>query len=267
MWQRRVHAKLRKTSGAEKHFREQAEHSNAARFSRDASIDATPGCLKGVTGNVPVTAEEAAGTLPEIGNGHNVRLVISRAGFNPCLPLAHVVGGSQVCVPVTAPDLQTTEFVDQKEVDHASNGVGAIYSRRAILQDVDVVNHYEGKEVDIHSLAGPGDAQRTKGNTFPIDKHQGFLGQEAAQVELDSTVPAIGDVHVDSPARLLRHKSCQVRCIADAQFFEVSRTIRIHWIGARLFRCRNVRAGHDDLHYCSDTPVSLPRCGHSLLAK
>src|SRR6266480_4758485 len=240
MWQRGVHAKLRKTSGAEKHFREQAEHSNAARFSRDASVDATPGCLKGVTGNVPVTAEEAAGTLPEVGNDHNVGLVISGASFQPCLPLAHVIGRSQVCVPVTAPDLQTTEFVDQKEVDHAGNGIGAIHSRRAILQDVDVVNHHEGKEVDIHSLAGTGDAQRTKGDTFSIDKHQGFLGQEAAQVELDSTVPAIGDVQVDGSARLLWQKGCQVRCIADAQFFDVRRTIRIHWIGARLFRGWNV---------------------------
>src|SRR5439155_3700814 len=111
------------------------------------------------------------------------------------LPLAHVIGCSQVCVPVTAPDLQTTEFVDQKEVDHASNGVGAIHSRRAILQDVDVVKHHEGKEVDIHSLAGPGDAQRTKGDTFSIDQNQSLSGQEAAQIEWDSTVPAIGDLH------------------------------------------------------------------------
>src|SRR5213079_1825273 len=116
MRQRGVHAKLRKTSGAEKHFREQAEHSNAARFSWDASIDPTPGCLKGVTGNVPVAAEETAGTLPEIGNDHNVGLVITGAGFQPCFPLAHVVGRSQVCVPVTAPDLQPAKFVDQKEV-------------------------------------------------------------------------------------------------------------------------------------------------------
>src|SRR6266403_15502 len=112
MRQRGVHAKLRKTSGAEKHVREQAELSNAARFTRVASIEPTPGSLKGVTGNVPVAAEDAAGPLPGIGNDHNVGLVITAAGFQPCLPLAHVVGRSQICVPVTAPDLQTTEFVD-----------------------------------------------------------------------------------------------------------------------------------------------------------
>src|SRR6266496_3696652 len=109
MRQRGVHAKLRRTSGAEKHFREQAEHSNAARFSHDASIDPTPGYLKGVTGKIPVTAKDAAGTLPEIGNDDNVGLIITRAGFQPRLPLAHIVGCSQVCVSVAAPDLQPTE--------------------------------------------------------------------------------------------------------------------------------------------------------------
>ena len=71
----------------------------------------------------------------------------------------------------------------------------------------------------------------------------------------------------DGSARLLWQKSCQVRCIADAQFFDVCRTIRIHWVRADFFRGRNVRARHDHLRYYGDTLVSLPRCGHSLLAK
>src|SRR6476660_7847533 len=221
MRQRGVHAELRKPSGTEKHFREQAEHSNAARFFHDATIESPPRYLKGVTGNVPVAAKEASSPLPEIGNDHNVGLVIAGASFQPRLPLSHIVRRSKVCVPVTASNLQAAEFVDQKEVDHAGNRVGAIYSRRAILQDVDVIDHHEGKEVDIHSLAGPGDAQRTKGDTFSIDKHQGFLGQEAAQVELDSAVTTIADVQIDGAACLLWQKSCQVRRIADAQFFEV----------------------------------------------
>src|SRR5439155_14247072 len=99
-----------------------------------------PRYLKGVTGEIPIGAEKPAGTLPEIGNDHNVGLVISRTCFDPCLPFTHVVGCSQVCVPVTASDLQAAKFVDQKEVDHASNRVGAIQSRRASLQDVGVIN-------------------------------------------------------------------------------------------------------------------------------
>src|SRR5260370_20883792 len=114
-----VHAELRKTSGAEKHFREQAEHSNAARFTQAAVVESPKTCLKGVTGNVPVAGEDAAGPLPEIGNDHNLGLVITGAGFEPCFPLAHVVGRSQICVPVTAPDLQAATFVDHNQVDYA----------------------------------------------------------------------------------------------------------------------------------------------------
>src|SRR6266550_1125293 len=148
MRQRGVHAELRNTSGAEKQFRDQAETyktSNMAREGPAAKIVSPPRYLKGVTGEIPIGAEKPAGTLPEIGNDHNVGLVISGAGFDPCLPLAHVVGCSHVCVSVTASDLHPTEFVDQKEIDHAGNRVGAIHRRRAILQDVDVINHWKRK--------------------------------------------------------------------------------------------------------------------------
>jgi len=55
--------------------------------------------------NIAVTAEKATGALPEIGNDHDIGLVISRAGFNPCLPLAHVIGRAEICVSVSAPNL------------------------------------------------------------------------------------------------------------------------------------------------------------------
>src|SRR5436190_2460826 len=246
MRQRAVHAELRKTSGAEKHFREQAERSNAARFIQGAVVESPKACLKVVTGNVPVAAEDAAGPLPEIGNDYNIGLVITGAGFEPCFPLAHVVGRSQICVPVTAPDLQAAKFVDQKEVGHAGNRVGAIHSRRAILQDVDVIDHREGNEVNVHASAEPDGVQRTKGDTFSVNEHQGFFGQQAAQVELDSTVTT-NAVEVDGAASFLWQKRCQVGSVADAQFLDVCRTIRIHWIRARLFRGRDVRARHNNL--------------------
>src|SRR5262249_36813574 len=104
---------------------------------------------------VPVTAEETAGALPEIGDDNDIGLVISRPGFQPCLPFAHVVGGSQVCVPITASDLQPTELVYQKEVDHPDNSVRAIHRRRAIFQDVDVINHGEGNQVNVDTAAEP----------------------------------------------------------------------------------------------------------------
>src|SRR5262249_50406970 len=96
-------------------------------------IESAPGDLEGVTGNVPVGAENTTGALPEIGNDHDIRVVISSAGFEPCLPLAHVVRRSQVCVTVTAPDLQATKLVDQKEVDYTGDRIGAIHRRGAVL--------------------------------------------------------------------------------------------------------------------------------------
>ena len=93
-----------------------------------------------------------------------------------------------------SPNLQSTEFVDQKEVDHTGNSVGAIHSRGAILQDIDVINHREGNQVNVHASAEPDRVQRTKGNTFSVHEHEGFFGQQAAQIELDSAITAIGDV-------------------------------------------------------------------------
>src|SRR6266436_9326599 len=68
-----------------------------------------------VTRNIAVPAENAAGPLPEIGNDHDIGLVIAGAGFDPCLPLTHLVRRAKVCVPVGVPDFQTTELMDQEE--------------------------------------------------------------------------------------------------------------------------------------------------------
>src|SRR6266576_5104551 len=96
-----------------KQFRDHAKTKtpNCAREIPAATIEPTPRYLKGVTGDVPVTAVNAAGALPEIGYDHNICLVIARARFNPSLPLAHFIGCSQICVPVTAPDFQPPKLV------------------------------------------------------------------------------------------------------------------------------------------------------------
>src|SRR6266446_9462861 len=54
-----------------------------------------------IAGNIAVTTENATGALPEIGNDHDIGFVIARASFDPCFPLAHVVGSSHVCVPIS----------------------------------------------------------------------------------------------------------------------------------------------------------------------
>src|SRR6266581_949367 len=250
MRQRCVHAKLRETPRPKKQPWDQPAIYDAARFFRATSVASAKGYVKRICRQIPVAAKETASALPEIRNHYNVSLVITSAGFDPCFPLAHVVGCPEVRIPVAAPDLQAAEFVDQKEVNHAGNRIRAVHGGGAILQNIDVINHGKREQVNVHASAEPDGVQRTKGDTFSINEHQRFLGQQAAQIELDSTVAAIGDVQVDGAARLLRQKSCQVRRVTDAQFFEVCWTIRIHWIGTRLFRRRNVRASDDDtLHF------------------
>ena len=96
-----------------------------------------------------VTAEQATGALIEIGDHHDVGLVIARAGFQPRFPFTHIVGPSHVCVSVRATDLQATEFVDQEEVDHTSHRIRSVHSRGAVLQDIDVIDHREGNQLDV----------------------------------------------------------------------------------------------------------------------
>src|SRR5206468_9740909 len=92
-----------------------------------ACIESTKRNEEPVGRNIAVTTENATGALPEIGNDHDIGLVISGAGLDPCLPLAHVIGRSQVCVPISASNLQAAEFVDQEEVDHTGNRVGTVH--------------------------------------------------------------------------------------------------------------------------------------------
>src|SRR5207249_3586260 len=130
--------------------------SDVPRFIPATSLESAKRNKESVGRKIAVAAKEAASALPEIGNHYDVSLVISSTSFQPCFPLAHVVGCSQVCVPVRPSNLQATELVDQEEVDHARDRVGTIHSGGAILQDTDVIDHREGNEVNVLALEGAG---------------------------------------------------------------------------------------------------------------
>src|SRR5439155_1873273 len=136
--------------------------------------------------------------------------------------LACIIGGAQVGVANTASNLQTTEFVFQKDIEHTGHRIAAINSRCAILQNVDVINHWEGNEIDIH----PRDAGRgTCGNpaaatnyrsALSIDQSQSFSGQSTAQTGYDAAIPASNAIGalVNARAHLLRQLGEQVDCVA-----------------------------------------------------
>src|SRR2546429_3800179 len=110
-------------------------------------IESAPRKLVRVTGNVAVATVDS-GPIVGVGNDHDIGLVISRSGNHPRLELACVIRGAQVCVANTGSNLQTTEFVFQKDIEHTGNRIAAINSGGAILQDVDVINHWERNEID-----------------------------------------------------------------------------------------------------------------------
>src|SRR4051812_22973560 len=43
-----------------------------------------------------IGAENTTGTLPKIGDDHDIGFLIAGASFQPCLPLTHIIGGSHV---------------------------------------------------------------------------------------------------------------------------------------------------------------------------
>ena len=106
---------------------------HAAGFIRTAYIESPITAEIPIGRLVAVTAENAVKTLPEIGYDHDIGLVISSAGFDPCFPLTHLVGSSQITVPVLPSDFQATKLVEQKEVNHTGNRVRTIDSGGAIL--------------------------------------------------------------------------------------------------------------------------------------
>ena len=125
-----------------------------------------------------------------------------------------------------------------------------------------MINHWEGNEIDVHASGARATdigstAKPADGNAFSIDQNQSFFWQQTPQVRYDSAIAANGTVLVNRRAHLLRQIGQQVRCIADAQFLDVSWTIGIHWIWPGLFCGGNVRASDDDtFHFGNTWPLS-----------
>src|SRR5215475_13018803 len=176
MWRRRVRA--------EKQPRYQPEGVivNRPGKKQTATIKSTPIKHVRITGNAAVAAVDGS-PIVGIGNDYNIGLVISGAGNHPRLHLPRVVGGAQIGVADAAANLKTAELVSQKDVDHTCHCVAAINSRGAILQDIDVIDHWERNEIDVHpGCAGSSSRYSSPtpnyGHAFSIDENQSFFGQQ-----------------------------------------------------------------------------------------
>src|SRR6266478_7306755 len=246
MRQRCIHTKYWSTAGAEKQTRKETTASHTARKVAAARIKSAKRNEETVGRDVTVTAEDPVEALPEISDHNDVSLVIAGAGLEPSVPFAHLIGRSQIGVAVLGSDFQTAELVNQEEVDHARDSIRAVHSRGAILEDVHVIDHRKWYEVNVRACTAPGRTQRTEGDTLAVDQNQSLLWQQAAQVELNGTIAAVADVQVNSATGLLRNEFLKIGRIANTQFLDVLRTVRVHRVRARLFGCGNVRTRYDD---------------------
>src|SRR5947208_7235780 len=149
--------------------------SNVAREVSAPSIKSSKGVEIPVARNVAIPTENTAGTLPEIGNDNDIGLVVTGAGFDPGFPFTHLIGGAEICVAVSASNFQATEFVDQEEVDHTSDSVRPVHSRRAILEDIHVIDHRERYQIDVRPCTATSAAQRTISHPLAVDQNQSLL--------------------------------------------------------------------------------------------
>src|SRR3982751_976217 len=154
----------RRSVCAEEQTRKQTAPLNTTREIAAARIESAKWNKEPVRRNIAVTTENTAHALIEIGDHHDVCLVIPGSSFQPRFPFTHLIGRSQVCVPVRATNLQTAEFVDQEEIDHTRDRVGTVHSRGAILQDIDVIDHWKGYQLNVRTSAYPSGVQRTEGD-------------------------------------------------------------------------------------------------------
>ena len=118
-------------------------------------------------------------------------------------------------------------------------------SNMLTLQDIDVIDHWEWNEIDVH--AGGAGARTFCTSPTPnyrralsIDENQSFFGQQTTQIGYDAAITAAGNVLVDGRAHLLRQLREQVGCVVNAQFLDVFSAIGINRIRSRFFRRRNI---------------------------
>src|SRR5262249_10739526 len=149
VWKRRVYSRHRKTARAEKHAGHQAQACYTTREIAAADVITSEGNEEGISRNVAVPAKEPVETLIKVGDHYDVGFIVASARFDPCLPLAHLVRGTQIGIPIGAANFQTTEFVDHEKVHHAGHCIRSVNRRGPVLQNVEVIDHRKGNQIDI----------------------------------------------------------------------------------------------------------------------
>src|SRR2546429_8986201 len=97
-----------------------------------------------------------------------------------------IIGETTVRVPIAAVNPQTTEAVNQEDVDHASHSLGAVNRRGAILQDVDVIDQTKREPVEINR------SRSGVGKSSTVLQNQGLFWIDTTQTDTGTAVTTVG---------------------------------------------------------------------------
>src|SRR5207248_6164612 len=126
-----------------------------------------------------------------LGIDNNIRLIIAGAGEQVHVEFVLIVRGAEVRVAIAAKELETAELVLVIHVEHPGDRIGAVNSRGAVFQNVDVINQSD-RYGDVQINRDAASRGMGVGSDAPaVNEHQGFLGQNTAQVNLRAPVTTV----------------------------------------------------------------------------
>src|SRR5437660_10349470 len=117
---------------------------------------------------------------------HDVCLVVTGTCEQVARFFTAIIGETKVRVAIAGVNLQTAEATDQEHVDHASHSLGAVNRRRAILQDVDVVDQTKREPVEINRRRARG------GESSSVLQNEGFFWIDTTQADTGTAVTTVG---------------------------------------------------------------------------
>src|SRR5439155_17088332 len=116
----------------------------------------------------------------------NIGLVVTRTGEEVCSLFSLIVGCAQIRVAIAGVDFEATKPVDQPDIHHTRNCITAVNGRSAILQNVDVINQPEGKQIEVNGrskreiAADVITGEAISRETASVLQHKRLLGEQTA---------------------------------------------------------------------------------------
>src|SRR5437660_12843132 len=138
-----------------------------------------------VGGNIAVATVDG-GSVVHLGVHDNIGLVITRASKQISQLFSLIVGCAEIRVAIAGVDFEATKPVDQPDIHHTCNCITAVNGRSAILQNVDVINQPEWKQIEVNCrsereiAADVITGEAISRETASVLQHKRLLGEQTA---------------------------------------------------------------------------------------